>query len=150
MKETLKIYINKLVTYVPVAVFFFTVLFFINIDAAVSDLKTEFGNTAIDELVAIYRFYFIRTIILTLFIPLYDVVLSNQKFSYKTALFTHFLCVLITVGVVFYDPSAPIEALYITLILCGVIYSIIRIVIYLRERHFISEANRILLSNIEK
>ena len=51
MKNALKVYINKLLSYIPVAVFIYTILILINISQNVENLKAEFGINAIDEFI---------------------------------------------------------------------------------------------------
>ena len=147
MKEYLKIYVDKLFTYLPVAIFIFTIVFFININQAVSDLKTEFGINAIDELIDIYEFYFVRTTLLTLFIPFYDVVLSNNKLTYKKAVILHYLLINVTVAGLYYRVGAPIESILMMVVLCTIIYVSVRLIIHLREKQFVTSANKIFMEN---
>lgn len=147
MNEHVKIYLDKLLRYLPVAIFIFTLVFLINIYPVVGDFKTEYGAEAIDVLIDLYLFYFIRTFLLTLFIPFYDVVLSTDRFSYLKALIIHYLLITITVGVLYYQPGSPYKAIIITIGLCTIIYASVRGIIYLREKQFINDANKIFMEN---
>lgn len=149
MKEYFKVYINKLLTYLPVAIFVFTLVFFINISQTITDFKAEYGVEAIDQLVSVYKFYFIRTTILALLIPLYDVVLLNEKFSYRKATLLHFTLIIVSVGILYFRPEAPFQATLIILGMCLAIYIIIRIIVHFREKQFLANANEIFKQNKE-
>lgn len=147
MKHYVKIYIDKLVRYMPVAIFMFTVVFYMNIAVVLDDFKAEYGAQAIDELISIYNFYFIRTILLTLFIPFYDTILSTDRLSYTKSLILHYFLVAATVLVLFYQLGSPIQSLLLIFVFCTLIYAVIRIVIYIREKQFIDTANQYFREN---
>ena len=149
MNNSIKRYIDKLLTYLPVAIFMFTVVFYINLSFAIDEFKAEFGVNAIDELIKLFTFYFSRTILLTLFVPFYDVVLSTDKLSYLKAMIIHYLLIVVTVSVLFYQPGSPWQATLLMFGLCTLIYAIIRGTIYFREKHFVDDANKIFQSNKE-
>ena len=149
MKEKTKLYIDKLTSYLPVAIFIFTIVFVIGMFPYIEDLKTDFGINAINELVDVYTFYLLRTILLVLFIPLYDTVLVSIKLSYKLSTMIHFILVMSTVGLLFYKPGSPSQALFIIVGMCIVIYVIIRIVTQIKEKQFIENANEIFKKNKE-
>lgn len=147
MKDYIKNYLDKFIRYLPVAVFIFSLVFMINVYPELENIKTEYGIGAIDVLIDLYLFYFIRTLLLTLFIPLYDVVLSTDRFSYLKSMMIHYALITITVGIIFYQKDAPMIAFWITIGLCTIIYALVRLVIYLRERQFVKDANQIFKEN---
>lgn len=149
MINYVKTYLDRLLTYMPVAIFIFTIIFFMNTSFIVTDFKVDFGVNALDEFVDLYTFYFVRTIILAALVPLFDVVLSNDKLSYRTSLVSHYLLITITVGFLFYLPGESFVATLLTIGLCTIIYVVIRLVIYLREKSFIDDANNIFMKNEE-
>lgn len=149
MKNALKIYINKLFSYIPVAIFIFTVLMFINISQTVSDLKAEFGAQALDEFINIYLLYFFRTLLLALLIPIYDLVFSSKKLSYKISMLIHGLLICITVGILYYRPGIDLLSMVFSLGMCIIIYVLIWIVIQVREKQFVNDANKIFMENKE-
>ena len=149
MKDYLKVYINKLFSYIPVSIFIFTIVFFSLILPSVDALKIEYGNDAIDVFIDLYMFHFIRALLLTLFIPLYDSVLSSGKFTYKTSIILHGILVNITVAILFYQPGMTIQNLLFIHGLGILIYVVIWIVIFIREKQFVNNANEIFKENKE-
>lgn len=149
MKDYLKIYINKLFSYIPVAIFVFTLLILINISQTISDLKDEFGVLAIDEFISLYLLYFFRTIILALLIPVYDLIFSLKKLSYKLSTLIHGLLICTSVGILFYRPGIDILSMVISFGMSIIIYVIIWTIIQIREKQFIDNANKIFKQNKE-
>lgn len=147
MKNALKVYINKLITYLPVAVFIFTIVFLINMAPVINQLKSEYQEQAIDVLVDLYQFYFFRTVLLTLFIPLYDFILTNKKLPYKLSIVIHCIVINVTVGILYYRPGSPLQALLIIVGTCTLIYIIVSAIILIREKKFIDAANKIFMGN---
>ncbi len=149
MKNALKIYINKLFSYLPVAVFIFSLLMFINISSTVSELKAEHGLEAIDVFIDLYLFYFFRTVLLALIIPIYDLILSTQKISYKNTIIIHGLLIITSVGVLYYQPGIDMLSMLLSLGMAVIIYVLIWGVIIFREKQFLNEANEIFKENKE-
>ena len=149
MKTHLKVYINKLFTYLPVAIFVLTLLLMMNLSQTITDLKNEFGIDAIDEFMKLYVYYFTRTVILALLLPLYDLVFSAQKISSKNAILIHCLLVTSTVGILIYQTGIPILSLILSIGMSLLIYIIIWVIIYLREKQFLNDANEIFKENKE-
>lgn len=147
MKEYVHTYINKILSSLPVAIFIFTIVFFLNTPQIIVDLKDEFALDAIDELLSIYSFYFYRTLLLALLIPLFDVILSTDKFRYRNAVILHFIMINITVLILFYQPDAPSISILMIIALCTIIYIIVRAIIYYREKAFVDSANLIFSNN---
>lgn len=150
MKNALKVYINKLLSYIPVAVFIYTILILINISQNIENLKAEFGINAIDEFINIYIFYLIRTIILTSLLPFIDHLVSIMKLSYKKSIIIHGLLVNIAVGIVYYQPGIGFETMLLVLGTGLSIYIIVWAIIYVREKQFLNDANEIFKANNSK
>jgi hypothetical protein len=150
MKNALKVYINKLLSYIPVAVFIYTILILINISQNVENLKAEFGINAIDEFINIYIFYLIRTIILTLLLPLLDHLVSIMKLSYKKSIIIHGVLINIAVGMVYYQPGIEFETMLLVLGTGIIIYIVVWAIIYVREKQFLNDANEIFKENSQK
>ena len=149
MQKHLKGYLNQLFTYIPVSIFILTVVFFIMIIPTINDLKTEYGIEAVDVFIDLYILYFIRTLILTLFIPIYGLVLSSNRFSYRRGMIIHFILINVTVGALYYRPGYGMQSLLLVLGLSVIIYIIILMILILREKQFINNANNIFKENKE-
>jgi len=149
MQKHLKGYFNQLFTYIPVSIFILTVVFFITIMPTINDLKIEYGVDAIDVFIDLYILYFIRTLLLTLFIPIYGLVLSSSKFSYRKGMVIHFILINITVGVLYYRPGFGLQSLLIVLATSIIIYVTILLILIVREKQFINNANNIFKENKE-
>jgi len=115
----------------------------------ISDLKIEYGVDAIDVFIDLYILYFIRTLLLTLFIPIYGLVLSSSKFSYRKGMVIHFILINITVGVLYYRPGFGLQSLLIVLATSIIIYVTILLILIVREKQFINNANNIFKENKE-
>lgn len=144
MNDKLKTYFNKVLSSMPVAVFIFTLIFFMNMRAISLDLKSEFSIEAIDEFIGIYTFYFLRTLALSLLIPLFDVILSTKKLTYRNAVVIHFILINLVVLVLFYQPAAPIISIPMIIGMCSGIYIIIRYFIFYKEKTFTDQVNQLL------
>lgn len=149
MNNAFKNYINKLFSYLPVAVFIFSILMFINISSTVNELKVEHGVEAIDVFIDLYLFYFFRTVLLALLIPIYDLILSAQKISYKKTIIIHGLLIITSVGVLYYQPGIDILSMLLSLGMAIIIYVLIWGIILFREKQFLSHANEIFKENKE-
>ncbi len=147
MKDKIRVYLDKILSILPVAVFVFTIVFFVNIFQIVEDLNSEFGTKALDEFVRIYTFYLSRTIILALLIPFFDVILSSDKLSYKLSIVIHFILINSAVLLLFYQSNAPSISVIIIIILCSSIYITLRVIIYYREKSFVNHANNFFKEN---
>lgn len=147
MKNFAKEYINKLFSYIPVAVFIFVIVFYLNILFSIESIKTEFGSSAIDVLIDYFTFFFIRTLIFSLIVPLFDPILLIEKISYNMRRLLHGVIINITVGITFYRPGNNITSMLIIVAMCTVIYITIWVVVLFRERQFISNANKIFEKN---
>lgn len=147
MNPTIKNYINKLFGYIPVAVFFFTIVFYINIMFALEELKLEHGTNTLDVILEYYQFFFIRTIILALLIPLFEPILKLVKLSYKLRTILHGIAINITVGILYYRPGNNAVSLLIIIAMCTTIYIVVWLILQLREKQFITNANEIFKQN---
>ena len=147
MNNQLKVYINKLFSYVPVAVSVFTLVFFISISSSLQDIKAELGAESLDFVMEYYRFYFFRTILFALFIPMFDFVLDSKKYSRLTTRIIHCLLINLTVGIMFFRIGDKLVSILITLLMCTVIYMGISLIIVFREKQFINQANKFFEEN---
>lgn len=147
MKSFIREYLNKLLSYIPVAIFVYTLLIVFQLPQIIIDLKEEFGIQAINEFGELYMRYFYRTIILASLIPFFDFVFTLKKVTYRNAIILHCLFVTITVGLLVFESGMPLLSLVISIAMSIVIYTVIWIVIYLREKQFINDANEIFKQN---
>ena len=147
MNNQVKEYINKLFSYVPVAITVFTIVFFISITASLEDIQADFGADALELVMGYFRFYFFRTILFVLVVPLYDFILVSKRFSLIWSKIIHGLVINLTVAIMFYRIGDSSISILIILAMCTVIYISIQLIILLREKQFINDANKIFKNN---
>ncbi|QMS84707.1 hypothetical protein [Candidatus Xianfuyuplasma coldseepsis] len=147
MNPFIKEYINKLFSYIPVAVFIFVIVFSLNMQFAIEDIKAEHGTDALDIVIEYYRFFFFRTLLFSLLIPLFDPILKIAKLSYKVRGILHGLAINIAVGIIFYRPGNNVISMLIIVAMCTTIYITVWLVLQLREKQFITNANKIFERN---
>jgi hypothetical protein len=131
----------------PVAMFFFTIMFTFNVLMPYDFLKAEHGIEALDVFVGLYLHYFFRTFWFTFLVSLYGFIFLIKKLKYHQMILLHAFVTIASVVVIFRHPDDPG---YVTWIVLGsgiVIYGIIWFFIKFKERQFLKDANKILNEN---
>ena len=147
MKSVARVYFNNLISNLPVAVFFFTIVFSINLLWLPQGYRLDYGVNAVDELVAIYMFFLVRTIMFSFLVTGYGLVFLSKRLSYKQMIMTHAFLVLTSVGLMFRHPSDSLTGVLYVLGVGVIIYGIIWFFVLYKERNFLSDANDILKEN---
>lgn len=140
-------YINSVITNLPISVFFFTVVFSINILFISNDFKVEYGMNAVDELVSIYLYYLIRTVLFSFLVSAFSFVFTSKRMTYKQMILTHAFLVLTSVGLIFRDQSGSPLGFLRVMSIAVVIYGVIWFFVIFKEKQFLTEANEILKDN---
>lgn len=147
MKITFKRYINQLISNLPVSIFFFTIVFTINLLYIPDGYKIDYGIGAVDELVSIYLFYLIRTVAFAFLVTAYGFIFLSKKLSYRQMIITHAVLVLTSVVLVFRHPSESFTGVLFAFGIGVIIYGVIWFFILFKEKQFLNDANDILKDN---
>lgn len=150
MKFIARRYINSVITNLPISVFFFTVVFTSNILFMTDGFKAEFGVNAVDELVSIYTYYLIRTVLFSFLVSAYSFVFTSKKMTYKQMIITHAFLVLTSVGLIFRHQSDTYAGLLTVMSIAVAIYGVIWFFVIFKEKQFLNDANNILKDNEEE
>ncbi len=150
MKKYAKLYINSIINNLPVAMFFFTIMFTLNILGPYEGFKAEHGMEALDVFVGIYLHYFYRTILITVLISFYGFVFLWKRLKYSQMILIHAILTIGSVVIVFNPPGSETMVSWLVLSTGIIIYAIVWFFIKYKERQFVHDANEILNKNIEE
>lgn len=147
MKKYVEMYVNQLINNLPIAVFFFTIIFSFNILIPSESMKLEYGINAIDELISIYLYYLIRTIFFAFLVTFYGFIFVLKKLKFKQMVLLHSFMVLTSVMLVFGDPSDSLGGYLLVFGLGISVYAVVWFFVLYKERRFLKDANKILKEN---
>lgn len=147
MRHTIRVYINKILTYTTVGLAIFTLMFFISVSVQLDTIKELHGDATFDEVWSLFRFYLVRTFLFTFIIPLYEPILKIKKNSFVVNSMIHGLAIVVTVGFMFYKPGDDFMQIIYILFMGIVIYLGILGISLWREKRFINNANEIFKQN---
>ncbi len=148
MKKYVQLYINSFINNLPVAMFFFTIMFTLNILGPFEEFKAVYGMEALNVFVATYLHYFYRTILITFLISLYGFVFMCKKLKHNQMIIVHAILTLGSVVIIFNPPGSDSLISGVVLLSGIIIYTITWFFIKYKERQFVNDANEILNKNI--